>query len=291
MQKESSRPWFVALALAFTLTVMNGRAEEAGPDFWDRIPSSPSTTMPERISDDYWRGEFERVNREVAKADGSQVVFFGDSITLGWSIGKAEGKAVWEKQFAKYHPLNMGNSGDITPVMLYRAEKGNLGFAKGQAPRVAVLLCGTNNYVVVQSDGGKVKWDLGMKTPPGEVADGVRAVAQAFRRKLPETRVILLGILPVKNPEKWAKCRETNRILASYRSPTDEVVFIDLETRFLNADGTIKPELFTDGTHLTPSGYTVMAEALVPQIERLIGLGPVKPAPSQEKRAPTSVGP
>lgn len=274
-----SRPLILALALACTLTVMNGQAEESGPNFWDKIPSSPSTTIPEQISDDYWHGEFERVNKEVAKADGSQVVFFGDSITLGWTIGKAEGKAAWEKQFAKYHPINMGNSGDITPVMLYRVTKGNLDFAKGQAPRVAVLLCGTNNYVVVQSDSGKMKWDLGMKTPPGEVADGMRAVAQAFRRKLPETRVILLGILPVKNPEKWAKCRETNRILASYRYPKDEVVFMDLEDRFLNAEGTIKPEFFTDGTHLTPTGYAVMAEALVPQIERLIGMGPVKSVP------------
>jgi hypothetical protein len=39
----------------------------------------------------------------------------------------------------------MGNSGDITPVMLYRVNHGNLDFPKGQAPRVAVLLCGTNN--------------------------------------------------------------------------------------------------------------------------------------------------
>ena len=279
MRSAPSRRLILALALACTLTPMNGRAEESGPNFWDQIPSSPSTTAPDRISDDYWHGEFQRVNREVAKADGSQVVFFGDSITLGWTIGKAEGKAAWEKQFAKYHPLNMGNSGDITPVMLYRATKGNLEFAKGQAPRVAVLLCGTNNYVVVQSDGGKVKWDLGMKTPPGEVADGVRAVAQAFRRQLPETRVILLGILPVKNPEKWAKCRETNRILASYRYPKDEVVFMDLQDRFLNVDGTIKPELFTDGTHLTPAGYAVMADALAPHIERLIGMGPVKTVP------------
>jgi lysophospholipase L1-like esterase len=275
MRIAPSRPLLAALALAFTLTVTDSRSEESGPDFWNKIPPSSSTTAPDRISDDYWHGEFERVNKAVAKAVGSQVVFFGDSITLGWSIGKAEGKTVWENQLANYHPINMGNSGDITPVMLYRATKGNLDFAKGQAPRVAVLLCGTNNYVVMQSDGGKVKWDLGMTTPPGEVADGVRAVAQAFRRKLPTTRVIVLGILPVKNPEKWAKCRETNRILASYRYPKDEVIFMNLEDRFLNAEGTIKPELFTDGTHLTPAGYTVMADALVPHIERLIAMGPV----------------
>jgi beta-glucosidase len=266
----------MALSLVCTWTVMNSQAQEAGAKFWDAIPPSSSTEEPDQIHDAYWKSEFERVNKAVAKADGSQVVFFGDSITLGWSIGKAEGKAVWEKQFAKYHPINMGNSGDITPVMLYRAKKGNLDFAKGQAPRVAVLLCGTNNYVVKQSDGGKVKWDLGLETPPNEVSDGVRAVAQVFRQKLPSTRVIALGILPVKDPVKWEKCRESNRILASYSYPKDEVVFLNLEDRFLNAEGKIKTELFTDGTHLTPAGYATMADALVPHIERLIKMGPIK---------------
>lgn len=264
------------LSLAFSFTSLSVRSQETTPKFSEPIPPSSSTKAPEQILDDYWKSEFERVNQEVSKADGSQLVFFGDSITLAWSIGKAEGKAVWEKQFAKYKPINMGNSGDITPVMLYRATNGNLDFPKGQAPRVAVLLCGTNNYVVKQSAGGKEKWDLGIDTPPGEVADGVRAVAQAFRQKLPITRVIVLGILPVKDPTKWAKCRETNRILASYRYPKDEVVFLDLAERFLNADGTLKAELFSDGTHLTADGYQVMADALVPHIERCINLGPIK---------------
>ena len=248
----------------------------SGPDFWDPIPASPSTTAPGEIQDDYWRGQFERVNGEVAQARGSQLVFFGDSITKRWSLLKAEGKAVWEERFAAYQPINMGNSGDITPVMLYRVTHGNLDFPPDEAPRVAVLLCGTNNYVVKQSDGGKVKWELGMDTPPGEVADGVRAIAQAFRRQLPTTRVIVIGILPVKNREKWVKCEETNRILAGYEYPQDEVSFLDLQERFMDADGTLKADLFTDGTHLTPKGYELMANAITPEIERLMELGPIK---------------
>jgi lysophospholipase L1-like esterase len=270
------RRFSMLMSFAFVFSLIEVRAQQGKPDFMDPVPRSSSTTAPDQIHDAYWRGEFVRVNQAVAKARGSQVVFFGDSITLSWSMGHGEGRAVWEERFAKYRPLNMGNSGDITPVMLYRATHGNLDFAKGHAPRVAVLLCGTNNYGVVQSDGGKVKWDLGMNTPPGEVADGVRAVAQAFRRELPATRVIVLGILPVKDKRKWVKCRETNRILASFRYPEDEVVFVDLENRFLNAEGSIRPELFTDGTHLTAKGYAVMADALLPHIERLIAMGPVK---------------
>ncbi|MEM7393238.1 MAG: hypothetical protein AAF492_12910, partial [Verrucomicrobiota bacterium] len=135
-------------------------------DFWDPIPSSSSTTPPEVIKDGYWHGQFQRINRAVAQADRSKVVFFGDSMTWRWSLGKAEGKTIWQERFGPYKPINMGNSGDITPVMLYRATHGNLNFARGKAPAVAVLLCGTNNYVVKQSAGGNVKWDLGIDTPP-----------------------------------------------------------------------------------------------------------------------------
>jgi lysophospholipase L1-like esterase len=269
----------IALLFVFVLPasmLMGCQSAPTGPQFMDPVPVSSSTTMPERIQDTYWHGQFVRVNKEVAAANNVQVVFFGDSITKSWTLLRADGKPVWEKRFAKYNPINMGNSGGITPTMLYRVNHGNLDFAKGQEPRVAVLLCGTNNYVVKQSDGGKVKWDLGLDTPPSEVADGVRAIAQAFRKKLPTTRVIVLGILPVKQPKKLPKVLETNRILSGYSYPKDEVMFMDLQDLYINEDGKLKPGLFTDGTHLTTQGYEVMAEALVPEIDRLIELGPIE---------------
>ena len=87
----------------------------------------------------------------------------------------------------------------------------------------------------------------------------------------------VLGILPVKHEKKWVKCQETNRILAGYDYSADEVVFMDLQDRFLGEDGKLKPGLFTDGTHLTTEGYRVMADAVVPEIDRLIALGPIEP--------------
>lgn len=250
-------------------------ATSGSPGFWDPIPQSSSTTAPDRIRDGYWRSQFERVNGEIAAAERPELVFFGDSITLGWTDLEAAGKTVWEQRFAKYRPINMGNSGDITPVMLYRVTHGNLDFAAGNEPRVAVMLCGTNNYVVEQSAGGEVRWDLGPDTPPAEVADGVRAIAQEFRRRLPTTRVIVLGILPVKQAAKWGKCQQTNRMLAGYDYPKDEVVFLDLQQHFLDANGLPKAGLYTDGTHLTTAGYTVLADAIVPTIERLMAAGPL----------------
>lgn len=229
------------------------------------------------ITDDYWHGQFERVNREVAAADGTELVFFGDSITWSWSLGPATGQKVWEETYGKHKPINMGNSGDITPVMLHRVTHGNLAFPAGKEPKVAVLLCGTNNFTVNQSDGGKVRWELGPDCPPEDVAAGMRAVAQAFRRALPRTRVILMGILPVKQPEKRARCEKANAILASYAYPRDEVVFLDVGKNFLLPDGSQDPKLFTDGTHLTEEGYRVWAKTIAPVIDEMMQAPPLKP--------------
>ena len=44
----------------------------------------------------------------------------------------------------------------------------------------------------------------------------------------------------MKNEKKWDKCKETNRISASYSYPKDEVVFLDLQDHFRKEDGTLK---------------------------------------------------
>lgn len=245
--------------------------------FWDEIPVSPSTTAPGKIEDEYWLGQYQRVNREVAKADKSEIVFFGNSITWHWSLGGGAGQDVWKEKYSSYNPINMGNSGDITPVMLYRITHGNLDFAKGQQPKVAVLLCGTNNFVVTQSAGGKVHWDLGPTCPPEDVANGVRAIAQVFRRRLPGTRVIMMGILPVSNKTKWAKCQQVNAVNAALTCNNNEVVYLDLQDQFLLSDGSINKQLFTDGTHLTLDGYRVWAESLDFLVSPMMKAAPLDP--------------
>ena len=248
------------------------------PHFWDPIPVSASTTPPSEILDGYWHGQFQRVNKEVSQARNAEIVFFGDSITWYWSLGGGKGQDLWREFYARNNPINMGNSGDITPVMLYRGTHGNLNFPEGCEPKVAVLLCGTNNFVVTQSAGGRVKWDLGVACPPEEVAHGARAIAQVFRRRLPRTRVIMMGILPVSNRTKWAKCRQTNAVNAAFTYNEDEVVYLDLQDTFLQSDETINADLFSDGTHLTPAGYRVWAESLDPVVSRMMEAAPLNPA-------------
>ena len=265
------------LAIGFGTMALAVLPLHSAEHFWDEVPLSPSTTVPAVVRDDYWNSQYLRVNQEVAASDGCQLVFFGDSITWSWSLGPATGKEVWDECFSRYKPVNMGNSGDITPVMLHRVIRGNLDFPEGRHPKVAVLLCGINNFGVTQSDGGREKWDLGIDCPPDEIADGQRAIAQTFRRKLPGTRVILLGLLPVADPVKWEKCRRVNAIQAAVVRNSDEVTFMDLQEHFLLDDGTPDKALFTDGLHLSADGYRVWAAAIQPKIDAFIEAPPLKP--------------
>ena len=267
-----------ALVIGSDLRGQRPADTSAAPHFWDEIPASPSTTVPQKIADGYWHGQYQRVNREVARADRAEIVFFGDSITWHWSLGNATGQEIWKKGFSAYKPINMGNSGDITPVMLYRLTRGNLDFPAGKQPRVAVLLCGTNNFVVNQSAGGKVRWNLGADCPPEDVAAGVRAIAQVFRRRLPQTRVIMMGILPVSKQAKWERCEQVNAINAALSCNQDELVYLDLQDKFLEADGSIEEQLFTDGTHLTAEGYRVWAESIDPLVSKMMEASPLEPA-------------
>jgi lysophospholipase L1-like esterase len=249
----------------------------ASGSFWDEIPPSPSTTLPAVVLDDYWNGEFQRVNREIKDAPDPGLVFFGDSITWSWSLGPATGREIWDKQFAAYKPINMGNSGDITPVMLHRVTRGNLDFPAGKHPKVAVLLCGINNFGVNKSAGGKEKWDLGMHCPPEDIAHGQRAIAQVFRRKLPYTRVIMMALLPVADAAKWEKCQRVNEIQERFTRNDDEVIFLNLQDSFLNPDRTFNKELYKDGIHPNAKGYQVWADGIGPRIEELMKAPPLAP--------------
>lgn len=249
----------------------------AAEHFWDEIPLSPSTTLPSEVLDDYWNSQFRRVNREVAAAQDTRLVFFGDSITWSWSLGPATGREIWENQFKDHHPINMGNSGDITPVMLHRVTRGNLDFPEGKHPKVAVILCGINNFGVTKSAGGKEKWDLGSDCPPEDIAHGQRAIAQVFRRRLPQTRLIMMALLPVADRAKWEKCQRVNAITAKLALASDEVAYVNLQDSFLQPDGTIHKALFTDGLHLTKAGYQAWEKGISPGIEKFLKAPPLEP--------------
>jgi beta-glucosidase len=178
----------------------------------------------------------------------AQLVFLGDSIIEGFD------QAVWDEYFARYQPVRLGLGGDKTENVLWRIQRGEL---DGMAPRALVLLIGTNN--------------LGVEgVTPADVARGVSAVIGAIQAKLPQTRILLLAILPreqAPDAELRRAVTITNAELAKLADA--RVSFLDLGPGLLAPDATISAEVMADFLHPTPKGYRILAEGLRPSVAAL----------------------
>lgn len=215
--------------------------------------------------------EFHNRYVEKAKQGNVDIVFIGDSITEAWEDKASEGGwpgspvEVYQKNYAKRHPLNLGISGDRTQYVLWRLDNGEV---DGISPKLAVVLIGTNNI-------GSNKWE--------DIAAGVEAVVKKLRQKLPNTKVLLLGIFPRANQraeripatyEKVPAIRDTIEKINERISKLDDGKFVfyrDIGNRFLKQDGSIRPDLMFDFLHLTAKGFEVWADAIEPDVVELMG--------------------
>lgn len=189
-----------------------------------------------------------------ARQGGIDVLFLGDSITQGWST---TGEDSWEKHFAPLKAANFGLGGDKTGQVLWRIENGEL---EGISPKVIVLTVGMNNL-----------WS-GQNTAT-EVTAGIRAIVEKLRAKLPQSKVLVLGVLPMgADPMGLDRVRaaQVNTEAAALGNGA-EVRFLDLFPRFLTRNGTLVPGAYApDNIHLTSQGYAILAEEVRPWVEQMM---------------------
>jgi beta-glucosidase len=221
---------------------------------------SHSAVEPVPRTDRWWSDRHESFNKRVAEmGQKAQVIFLGDSITQGW---EGEGKEVWARYYAHRNAINLGIGGDRTQHVLWRLDHGNL---DGLMPKAAVLMIGTNN-------------SNGEDNTPEQIVDGVSAIVKRLRDKLPQTKVLLLAILP--RSENYSlqrgKLAMINQALAKL-GDDNNVFWIDFGHRFLNINGTIPRELMPDYLHLSPKGYAIWAESIEQRLASILGDAPVTP--------------
>lgn len=195
---------------------------------------------------------------EIAKQETEcRLLFLGDSITDHWDTKALE---LWDRHYAPLKALNFGVSGDRTQHLLWRLQNGELGRLK---PEIVVLLIGTNN-LGFNSDNRTPR-----NTLP-EVADGVRANVAYLRERLPEAKIILLGIFPrgEKDSSLRADTVEVNRRIAKLHDGR-HVFFLDLGPKFLEADGTLPKDIMPDLLHPNRKGYEIWAEGMNPLLAQL----------------------
>ncbi len=172
------------------------------------------------------------------------LLFLGDSITQGWNEN-----TVWQRYYGPRHAANFGIGGDRTQHVLWRIQNGEL---DGILPRVTVLMIGTNN---VHDD------------TPDEIAQGIKTIVAELRNRLPKTQVLLLGVFP--RSQKPDAARERIKTINEKIARLDDgshVRYLDIGKAFVNADGTIAPEVMPDYLHLSTKGYRIWAEAMEPTL-------------------------
>ncbi|WP_308365686.1 MULTISPECIES: glycoside hydrolase family 3 N-terminal domain-containing protein [unclassified Microbulbifer] len=227
-----------------------GEANQACPDY-SKLSVTPATL------DHYWSRDWwlPRHEEKLARIEQGNVdlLMIGDSITQGW---EKEGKAVWEKFYGERNAVNLGFSGDRTENLLWRLHHGEV---DGINPKAAVLMIGTNNTGHRHED-------------PQLTAAGIRTVLDELRSRLPETKILLLGVFP-RDAEPGTLMRninsEINRIISGYADGKN-IFFLDIGDEFLSGDGRLSADIMPDYLHPNGKGYEIWAEAMEPTLAKLL---------------------
>lgn len=243
--KSVGRFWAVGLVLAGLAAGLAGlpaaRSQQAaGNDAVVPVPREGN-----------WMRRHESFNERV-KQGRVDLIFIGDSITQGW---EGPGKNVWAEFYGHRNVVNLGIGGDRTQHVLWRLDHGNI---DGISPKLAVLMIGTNNS--------------GSNTPE-QIAEGVKAIVEKLRAKLPTTKIIVLAIFPrgETKDDPRRKVNEAANALIQKLADDQWVFYLDIGPKFLAPDGTLNREVMPDLLHLNVKSYRIWAEAIEPMVKKLMG--------------------
>ena len=246
----------VALTVVYSLVGISHSSiawsqEKAGkPKFKAVSPEIQTAKWAEK----WWMPRHEQKVKALKKQGRVDLLMIGDSITHGWENA---GKKVWQKYYADRHAFNIGFSGDRTEQVLWRLDHGEV---SGISPKLAVIMIGTNNTGHRQD-------------PAVETAAGIQAILTKLDKKLPQTKVLLLGIFPrgaAPNDKLRKRNRAINKILATYEDK-QRVFYLDLGKQFLTQDGRLPRDIMPDLLHPNTRGYELWAKAMEPMVAKFLG--------------------
>jgi len=201
-----------------------------------------------RYDDARARAVFEVINAAV-KSQPHRVLFLGDSLTEGFN------SAVWREHMMPRGVLNAGIGGDATEELRWRLEHGNL---DGPPPQAVVLLIGSN--------------DLARGQTPEATAEGIRAILVVLRNRLPNARILLLGLWPREDMPAIVERHEIATVNALITTCADgkKVRYADLGRLLLGTDGKLSRNISPDLVHFNAQGYAQITPALDHLIDELL---------------------
>ena len=170
-----NRSSLLAIAIV-SIGLISGVQLSRGRDDGGSTIAAPQNTATTPVVHDKTQDRIAKISARAKQGD-VDLVFIGDSINQGW---EGSGKEVWNKFYGDRKAMNCGIGGDRTQHVLWRLDQGNI---DGIHPKLAVIMIGTNN-------------SNGNDNTAEEIGEGIKAIVNKVREKLPETKILLLATFP-----------------------------------------------------------------------------------------------
>jgi len=206
---------------------------------YTRLPASSYTAAWRNATAqptyEQWVNLLAAESRAIARGQGANrlTVLVGDSLYLWYPPERMTNDRLW---------LNQGISGDTTAGVLRRLSA----FAQTRPDRIQVMV-GIN--------------DLRRGASDAEILLNLQQIMRQLRATHPQAQIVVQSILPTRLASLPSlRIHRLNAHIAAI-AQQEGVSFLDLQRSFADATGNLRPELTTDGLHLSTNGYAVWQQA------------------------------
>ncbi|MEH2148851.1 SGNH/GDSL hydrolase family protein [Nostoc sp.] len=202
----------------------------------DNLQSLWESIKKRQLTYDDWKSLLTLEARAIAQGQGANhlSILVGDSLSMWFPREKLPAGKLW---------LNQGISGDTSSGVLKR-----LGAFSATRPDVIYIMAGIN--------------DLRKGASDETILRNYRRIVRRLRQTHPHAQIIVQSILPTRLPKlSNSRIRHIN-IQLTVIAKQEGANYLNIYSWFTDMEGNLRPELTTDGLHLSQEGYDVWRTAL-----------------------------
>ncbi|MEH1909981.1 MAG: SGNH/GDSL hydrolase family protein [Nostoc sp.] len=202
----------------------------------DNLKSLWESIKKRQLTYDDWKSLLALEARAIAQGQGVNhlSILVGDSLSMWFPREKLPAGKLW---------LNQGISGDTSSGVLKR-----LGAFSATRPNVIYIMAGIN--------------DLRKGASDETILRNYRRIIRRLRQTHPQAEIIVESILPTRLPKvSNSRIRHIN-IQLTVIAKQEGANYLNIYSWFTDMEGNMRPELTTDGLHLSQEGYDVWRSAL-----------------------------
>jgi lysophospholipase L1-like esterase len=202
----------------------------------DNLQSLWESIKKRQLTYDDWKSLLALEARAIAQGQGANhlSILVGDSLSMWFPREKLPAGKLW---------LNQGISGDTSTGVLKR-----LGAFSATRPDVVYIMAGIN--------------DLRKGASDETILHNYRRIVRRLRQTHPKAQIIVQSILPTRLPKiSNSRIRHLNIQLTAI-AKQEGANYLNIYSWFTDMEGNLRPELTTDGLHLSQEGYDVWRTAL-----------------------------